>query len=142
MRRLWRQDQIRRRRPIQLEELKRALILDQVTLWLAWDDAPPDRGEWGGPHYLLGMVITCPLDRVLSVQFAAGRSLKRWTQLMADALSAYAGIQSLRQLRVYCRKGWLQELGPCWPSLGEAGIVTFHRDPDRLHLDVKQAACA
>lgn len=142
MRRLWRQDSIRRRHPDQFEDLKRALILDQVEVWLVWDTDPVDRGEWYGPHYALGIVVTCALDDLLWVQFACGLALKKWTRDMAEALTAHARLHGISRLRIYCRKGWLQELGLLWPSFSEAGAVTFHRDPERMYFDVQQAACA
>jgi hypothetical protein len=142
MRRLWRQDAIRRRHLAQLEDIKRGLILDQLAIWVVWDTAPPDRGEFGGPHYCLGIVLVSQLDRQMWVQFACGRSLQKWTRQMADEITALAGLESISQLRIYCRKGWKQEFGSLWPFLKEAGIVTFHRDPERLYVDVHEAVYA
>lgn len=129
MRRLWRQDSIRRQNLGQLEEVRRWLILDQVQLWLAWDDEPVDRGEFGGPHYCVGIAVSWLLSPdTLSVQFACGRSVQKWMPAMALEIEAFARAKGCTQLEIFCRKGWKQELGSLWTFPPEA--VTFHRDPE------------
>jgi hypothetical protein len=139
MKRLWRQDAIRRRHLVAIEDLRRAYHLGAVQIWLAWDDAPPDRGEFGGPHYCLGIVVTCLWPRhALCVQFAAGRALQKWVALAGSALEAFARSNHCVQLEIHCRKGWLQELRSLWTFPGE--VVTFHRDPELLHVHSGVAA--
>lgn len=141
MRRLWRQDSIRRRHLEQIEDVRRSLILDQAQLWLAWDTVPPDRGEFGGPHYALGIVVTCLVDSGrIRIQFACGRSLQKWVELAAPNLEAFARANGCTKLEIFCRKGWKQELGSLWTFPGEA--VTFHRDPELLYVFATVAATA
>jgi hypothetical protein len=99
-------------------------------LWLAWDDAPRDRGEFGGPRYALGMVITVGFpDHSLAAQFACGIKLHVWRELMAPRLETYARTNNCARLEVYCRKGWLFELKNLWTF-----DVTLPRDPGVLYL--------
>lgn len=140
MKRLWRQDSIRRRHLAQIEDVRRSLTLDQSQLWLAWDPDPPDRGEWGGPHYCLGMVVTVLYSRQLCVQLACGRALQQWAALAVERIEAFARANGCTRLEIYLRKGWKQEFGSLWSFPAED--VTFHRDPELLYVHTSVMARA
>jgi hypothetical protein len=129
VRRSWRGDPIRRRHEIQLTQLGHAIMLDQAELWIAWDDAPTDHREWGGPHYCLGLVVVVADPNSLTIQFASGRRLRRWIPLAVRALEDRAARDGPRRIELYCRSGWKHELAPCWKW-----PVTVHRDPELLRV--------
>jgi hypothetical protein len=142
MRRLWRQDSIRRRHRPQLEELKRSLLLGLIEIWIVWDDDPTDVTAFGGPHHCLGIVTLCLHDGRLWVQFACGRFLQKWVGPMTQTITAYATDHGVHRIRVYCRRGWKQTLRPLWSALHGDGVLTLDTDPEVLHVDAHQALCA
>jgi hypothetical protein len=124
--RLWRSDSIRRRHQTQLNEVRVATRLEQCDLWLAWDDAPITRpGEWGGPHYAIGIIVTCAMPPTLVVQFAAARDLRRWVDIAVARLENFARRRGCHKLELCCRKGWRQEMTRIKWGLP----VTIKRDP-------------
>jgi len=115
-------------------------MLEQCGCWVAWDDQPRDRGEWGGPHYCLGLVVTCPREGALWVQFAAGRNLRRWTDMAVRPIEKEARRQGCDSLRLCVRKGWRQEMTRMRWLLP----VHIARDPEvlRVYPDHRAAARA
>jgi hypothetical protein len=126
VRRLWRGDNIRRPHEQQLHQMRHAAMLDQCELWIAWNEAPTDHYEWGGPHYCVGIVVTCARGGRLCVQWAAGRLITIWLPLAVRAIEERAGA---RHIDLYCRTGWKRDLAYAWNR-----PITVHRDPGLLRL--------
>lgn len=114
----------------QLEDLKRVWLLGQIDLWLVWDTEPPDRGEFGGPHFCLAiMLVHFREPHTVVLQMAAARSIRRWAADFVKVIESYATARGAKQLEVSLRKGWRHDLGSPW-----AMPVTLRSDPGALHV--------
>jgi hypothetical protein len=128
MRWLWKGDRLRKKHLRQLDELRHWMSLGQCRLWLAWDDNPPKELCWMKPMRTIGMVLTMTSGDVLTIQFAAGVRLQSWMPLAVERMERLA---QGRQMHVYVRLGWKQELPPAWKA---SSRIEVRYDPELLYV--------